>query len=340
MMLSIKKADPSYKKINSACLILLAATAATAALIYTKAFMMPLVISLLVYVVLMPLVRLMTNKLKIPKIIAVTITFALIVGLFTLVTLFISKSVNDFIAGANAYSDRMSTLFAWLTETAKKYNLDLNFATFADALSALPVFDIVKGMGRGLLVLITNASLCFIILIFFFVGSAVQEMPGKYEHIIKEVQNRISYYMIIKTAVSLVTGLTIWLILHLFGVELAALFGFLVFILNFIPNVGSIISTLLPVPVIFIQFGWEKLLIILALKASVQFLIGNVIEPKIVGDGMDLHPVVVLCSLVFWGLVWGIPGAFLAVPMTVAVKIGFSYLKPTKQVAEFMAGRF
>ncbi len=335
-------AKDGYRKINTACLVCIASVAITITLVYTKSFLIPLVISVLIYTILMPMVRWLVQKAKMPKVLAISITFVAIVAVFTLFIVLISNSINSFIAGADIYSEKLASTFTWLTLTAKQYGYDFNFSSFAQAASSLPIFDMVKGMGRTLLTIITNASLCFIFLMFFFIGSNVAPNEiTKNNKVVQEIQNKISYYIIIKVLVSAATGLVVWFLLLTFGVELAFIFGLITFILNFIPNVGSIIATILPLPVMFLQFGLgPKFFVVLGLSCAVQFLIGSVVEPKIIGEGMDLHPVVVLCSLVFWALVWGIPGAFLAVPLTVVIKIVLYNLKPTKEIAELMAGRY
>jgi len=108
----------------------------------------------------------------------------------------------------------------------------------------------------------------------------------------------------------------------------------------FIPTIGSIVATVIPAPVVLLQFGFGwQLWIILAVSMAIQFTIGNVVEPKLLGERMDLHPITVLLFLMFWGLVWGLPGMFLAVPITAVLKIILSRIDTTEPLAELMAGR-
>jgi AI-2 transport protein TqsA len=155
-----------------------------------------------------------------------------------------------------------------------------------------------------------------------------------------EVESNIRRYLATKTALSAITGILVTMILAYLGLELAIVFGVLTFILNFIPSVGSIIATLLPLPVAYAQFesGW-MLLWVLLLPGSVQMLIGNVIEPRIMGEGLDLHPITILFALTFWGLLWGPMGAILAVPITAILRIAMARFQSLRPVAELMAGR-
>ena len=134
----------------------------------------------------------------------------------------------------------------------------------------------------------------------------------------------------------MLSGLILWAI----GLEPALVFGVLAFLLNFIPSVGSIVATLLPLPLALLQF--ESSLAITAcvvLPGIVQFSIGNVVEPRVMGEGLDLHPVTVLLALIFWGLVWGMTGMLLATPITAVLRIILDRISATRPVAELLAGR-
>jgi len=120
----------------------------------------------------------------------------------------------------------------------------------------------------------------------------------------------------------LINGVTVWLILALFGVEFAVVFGFVAFLMNYVPNIGSTIATALPVLISFFQFGsiWKSLLI-LGIVVGLDNIFGNFVEPRFVGKGLGLSPLVVIFSLIFWGWLWGIPGMVLSVPIAAVIKI-------------------
>ena len=113
------------------------------------------------------------------------------------------------------------------------------------------------------------------------------------------------------------------------------------FFLNFVPNVGSIVAIFLPLPIILISPDLDMTILALAilLPGSVQMFIGNVIEPKMLGDSLDLHPITVLLSLIFWGMLWGIPGMLLAAPITAVLKILSENLEITAPVARLLSGK-
>jgi AI-2 transport protein TqsA len=121
-------------------------------------------------------------------------------------------------------------------------------------------------------------------------------------------------------------------------VEFAIIWGLLTFLLNFIPNIGSVIATILPLLIAFIQFDSVGTLFWLALLLSgVQMIIGNFIDPRVVGRSVNLSPLVVLCSLMFWGWLWGFIGMFLAVPISVIIKIVFENTRSLKFISILMS---
>jgi AI-2 transport protein TqsA len=156
-----------------------------------------------------------------------------------------------------------------------------------------------------------------------------------------QVEARIKRYIVTKLVVSAATGLLVGIILTVLRIDLALVFGLFAFLLNFIPSVGSIISTLLPLPVVLMSPEISPLAAVLAiaLPAAVQFAIGNVIEPKVMGGSLDLHPITILLALIVWGMLWGVVGMLLATPLTAVMKILFERMELTAPVAELLAGR-
>jgi len=152
------------------------------------------------------------------------------------------------------------------------------------------------------------------------------------------VNQSVQQYLGLKTLISLLTGMVVTIVLSLFGVDFALLWGTLVFILNFVPTIGSIVATVPPIAVTFFQYGSiSKTLVVAVLLIATQIVVGNIIEPKVMGRGLNLSPMVVLLSLIFWGWVWGIPGMLLSVPLTAAIRIGMEQLDSTRTVAALIS---
>jgi predicted PurR-regulated permease PerM len=156
--------------------------------------------------------------------------------------------------------------------------------------------------------------------------------------VIAQTNRQVRRYLVTKTLVSIATGGVMTLIMVLFGVDFAVFLGVLAFFLNFIPNVGSFIATVLPAVVSLLQFesvGLSALIAVLMIIS--QNIIGNFIEPRLMGRTLDLSPLLVLLSLVFWGWLWGLWGMVLAVPITSIIKIVCENVEALQPVAVLMS---
>ncbi len=184
------------------------------------------------------------------------------------------------------------------------------------------------------------AATAGLVLIFVIYLVSARRPAGLRTGIYAEIDSKVRRYLLTKIAVSATTGLLVGIILALFGLDLALVFGILAFLLNFIPSVGSIIATLLPLPIALVQYEsvWP-IIGVIVLPGIVQTVIGNGVEPKVMGEGLDLHPVTILLALIFWGLLWGIVGMLLAAPMTAVLRIVLARIETTRPVAEILAGR-
>jgi len=157
---------------------------------------------------------------------------------------------------------------------------------------------------------------------------------------INQINQSVQQYLGLKTLISLLTGVLVTIILTIAGVDFALLWGVLTFVLNFIPTIGSIVATLPPIAITLFQSGSiAKTLIIAILLLCIQFVVGNVLEPRLMGRGLNLSPLVVLLALLFWGWLWGIPGMLLSVPLTAAIRIAMEQIDATKTVAVLISSK-
>lgn len=158
------------------------------------------------------------------------------------------------------------------------------------------------------------------------------------QRIIDHVNARIGTYLALKTAVSAVQGLVSWVILALFGVEFAAFWAVLIGLLNYVPYIGSVLGVTLPVAFATMQFADlnHVLLILLALAVS-QFVIGFFLDPYLMANSLNLSPFVILVSLAVWSALWGIAGAFLAVPITACIALVCAEFEATRPIAVLLS---
>ncbi len=148
------------------------------------------------------------------------------------------------------------------------------------------------------------------------------------------IYERIQTYVWVKSLLSFTTAFLSYIILKFVGLDFAAFWALLIFLLNFIPNIGSILATALPAILSLVQYdSLTPFIMVLSTIGAIQFLVGNVIEPRIMGNSLNLSSLIIILSLVTWGSLWGIAGAFLCVPLMVILKIIFASFPATRFVA-------
>ena len=156
--------------------------------------------------------------------------------------------------------------------------------------------------------------------------------------IASKVNASIKTYLVSKTVVSFITGLISYFVFLTFGVDFPVLWAFLIFLLNYIPYVGSLIATVLPAVYSMFQFGDFMYVIYVFVSIQVvQLLMGSIIEPKLMGKTLNLSPLTVLLSLVIWGFLWGIVGMILSVPITAFLVIIMSHFESSRPIAVFLS---
>ena len=160
------------------------------------------------------------------------------------------------------------------------------------------------------------------------------DKPNRLSVVLKEVNTAMRTYLGVKTLTSLLTAIFSWIVFIAIGLDFALFWAFLIFLFNYIPSIGSITATGLPALLALVQFESLSPFLIVALGVSaIQVLIGNVLEPRLMGDNLNISPLVVVLSLILWSLLWGVVGMLLSVPITVAIIIICSQFPSTRKVA-------
>ncbi|MBW8017032.1 MAG: AI-2E family transporter [Planctomycetes bacterium] len=308
-------------------------------LAYARSVLIPFVLAIFISLLVSPVLDFQILKLKIPRGLAVILTLLFVMVMLVLLFFLISQAVQMIFSTLSRYSDSFVSFInkipSEITIMDKKVPTGVaNITTIVEdniAGIASDAFGTIRS-------LTSNILFVSIFLIFLVSGRNPNKVrKGVYGTIDREIRR----YIAIKTVLSLITGVTVWIVLELFRLDLAIVFGLLTFVLNFIPNIGSIIATCLPLPIAAIQFQDKPVMMVLVVlvPGAIQMTIGNLIEPKIMGQGLKLHPIVILLALSFWGLLWGITGMFLAVPITAAIRIILMQFETLSPVARILAGQ-
>lgn len=331
MMPSFREED----RIATGSLVLLAVVGAALILHYTQYIMIPFIVAILISTLASPVLDFQVLRLKFPRILAAAVTLLLVMAVLAVLCLFATQAIQMIISTTSRYSDNLihfvNRMFQNLDEWGVKVEKEEIITGIRNRIPRL-----VQNTFGTMMGFITSFLMTTIFIIFL--------LGGRNPHVIRggvyaDIDLRIRRYIATKVAVSVVTGILVWIILSAFRLELAPVFGMLACLLNFIPSLGSIVATLLPIPVAIAQFQspWLVFLVVLV-PGMVQMLIGNFIEPKLLGKGMNLHPVTILLSLAFWGLLWGFVGMFLAVPITAIIRIIFMRFETLKPLGKLLAG--
>ncbi|MHC4716884.1 MAG: AI-2E family transporter [Planctomycetota bacterium] len=341
------------RRVQTVCLLILAGVALAVSFYWMREVLVPLVLAVFLAIALSPLIDVQMRRMRVPRVVAVLTTLLLGLVILGLVAALVTASVGQFAANAEGYQQRVEQLLIRAEEALPlrylRIGLDEQPATGPPATqpslrqlgrtAARWISGALVTTGAAVMGIASRGALVLVFLLFLLLGGSATKAPAS--GIWREVASRTKRYLYTKLLTSVTTGVLVGLTLNLLGVDLALAFGFMTFLLNFIPSVGSVIATLLPVPVVLLspEIGPVAAVLAIAIPATIQFLIGNVIEPKIMGNLLDLHPVTILAALIFWGVLWGIPGMFLATPITAVMKILLERMELTAPLAHLLAGR-
>lgn len=289
--------------------------------------------------------RIKVGPFRIPNWLASIAALMLISAALLTLTSIILSQINTVLSTALAYTERapfaIAALFSWLGEDIE-----------ASILNTVRTAEI-SGYLRQLAAQAGNL-LQATVLVILFVGFLFAERiwfdtkltnffrdERQAEHvsrIIGSIIHRVNYYLLVKTAVSVVTGLMVFGVCKLFSLDLAVAMGILTFVLNYIPNIGSILATIVVALIAFVQLEDPSLtLAIFLIVTGIQFLNGNVIDPMLMGHALRLSSFGIIINLAFWAAVWGIPGMFLSVPIMVALMIICSHIPELRRVAVLLS---
>jgi len=326
------------RRLQTACLLIITAILCAIAAYWMRAVLIPFVLSFFLFQLLVPMVRLLNRKARIPHPLAVTLTLLFVGTIIFYASSVITGSVGQLVKSSDAYTSRLAELLDGLYE--KYPPLEERFKTLTEqqvAKFSEGVGSLLAAFTNSLIYLISQSTVVFLFLMFLLFGSKTQE---ELSGVLAVIDEKIKNYIQVKTALSLSTGLVVGAILHFLGVDLAFVFGMMAVLLNFIPNVGSILATILPVPVILVDpsVSTTEAFMAILLPGVIQFMIGNIVEPKLLGDSLELSPVVILFSLTVWTALWGGIGALLAVPITATIQILCEQLAFTRPIAALLKG--
>lgn len=281
------------------------------------------------------------ERRRVPAVAAVALVVTASVGVLSLAGVVVGASINDFIRAVPAYRARLSAqreaFLGWLA----------GLGIQPPAVEWLQVIDpgIVMGLAGQLFTalgsLVGNSLLIVLIVAFVLLEvpwfpqkfrAAFGEAPASVEHI-REILRNLERYVLLKTVLSLATGAAVALWVGVLGLDFPLLWGLLAFVLNYIPNIGSVVAAVPAVALALVQLGLGGTLLVAIGYVAINTVIGNILEPRWMGRSLGLSTTVVFLSVLAWGWVLGTAGMFLAVPLTVALRIVLANREETRWLA-------
>lgn len=311
-----------------------------------KPVLVPFCLALFLSFTLAPVLDFLVRK-KIPKSVALAgLVILTIVVLFLIGTLFYSSG-KTLASELPSYNDMMKSFLEGVDRNLSNPRLKSEVTGWISGLNTEKVGGVILSALGPFVSFVSDLLLVFLFLVFILAGrgrmdrklaQAFSEDQAKaVTHAVQRIDKQVQKYFAVHSLVCLITGALTTLVLALFGLPFAILFGVLTFLLNYIPTLGSIIASALPVLLSVFYFGTLGPAIgILALLMVINIVLGNAVEPRLMGKGLGLSPLLVIFSLFFGSWLWGIPGMILAVPILAVVKIVFDNVPSLRVLGALM----
>ena len=276
-----------------------------------------------------------------PDWLAIIIVIVGLGSLGLLLMIMIGTSFSDFTRALPQYQSQLETLFDRVVTSLGRIGIDVSASQMGELFDPGAVMRFANSMLSGFSGLLSNMVLIGIAAILMLLeasGMAVKMRAALQdpEHTLASVNEfvaSVKSYIVIKTVISFITGLAVAIYLVIVGLEFPVLWGLLAFILNYVPNIGWIIAAVPAILLALVALGPMQALVVFAGYLVINFILGNVIEPRVMGRGVGLSTLVVFASLVLWGWVLGPVGMILSVPLTMMVKIALQSSQETRWIA-------
>ncbi|WP_456384314.1 AI-2E family transporter [Persephonella sp.] len=293
-------------------------------------------------IMFLPIFRFFVSK-RVPKWIALSVVLFINMIFIYILALTVVTSVNELRTNLEEYQTKLNFYVSEIIHFVDKIGIPVPEDIHLQILNPNIMFQFLSNSLLSFGNILANAVFIIILVVFILLESDIFAQKLKVisqgrntRHIVDEFFDSVIEYMKIKTITSFATGFLAWIFLFFLGVDFALLWGLIAFLFNFIPTVGSIIAAIPPIVIALIDGGIGYAVAVSVWYLAINMVIGNILEPKFMGKGVGLSPLVILLSLVFWGWVLGTVGMFLSIPLTIIAKIAFELREETRWIAVLM----
>ena len=333
---------PADRRVQTVCLLILTLIATAVALALLQPVLVPFVLAIFFSQCLTPMIDSLMKRFGWSQVIAVSVAAMVGVAVLAGTGFLLGSSIAGLSEkqNLNARFDHFQTDMQNFLNSPRAHALGLRSGYTSDQLVSLVKErgpDLFGFLATAMGNVLKNTVTVLILMAFLLFGR--RRTLGNDSGILHEIETRVQRYISLTVFISVLTGVMVGSSLSILGVQFAAGFGFLAFLLNFIPNLGAVIATILPLPLVFLDPNLSIAVKVLAVVIPTVMQVGiGLIQPRMMGQSLDLHPVVVLLSLLFFAMIWGLGGAFLATPLTAVIKIIFEKIPATRPLAALLAG--
>ncbi|HKI03078.1 MAG TPA: AI-2E family transporter [Thermoanaerobaculia bacterium] len=310
--------------------------------------LVPFVLAVFLSRIFSPLVAALRRR-RVPAPLAILLVLILVSIAIVIFSVVLYSSAMSFTEAMPRYQERLKGLLAdgsgWLAASFPQLQAQIHWDKIVEVSS---LTGVLAGVVGSFLIFFNDGFLVLLFLVFMLSGSEAfprklrrafaAEHAERLDTVMRDIEEETRRYLLMKTVINLATGVAVALLLAAFGVDFPLFWGLVTFLAHYIPSLGAVLSVGLPAIFLFLQFSPGMALLIALLNAALQFAVGNVIEPRVMGESMDLSTLLVLLSLIFWGWLWGPWGMILSVPITSMIKIVCEHIEPLRPLAVLMSG--
>ena len=317
-----------------------------------RAVLLPFSVAVLLSFIFRPVVFFLKAR-KIPTGFSLVVVLLSLTLVLVLIGLLVYSSAQSFTEALPRYEARVAgvvdSIEVNLERQAESFGVDMGDLDMGSVIQVSTITQMASSGVGSFFNFVANTFLVILFMLFILAGTGdldskvrralPSEVAERIAAVVHNASAQVRQYLLTKTLISAATGGLIALFLWILGIDFPLLWGFLAFLLNFIPNIGSLLAVIFPFLLSLLQFDTlTRPLLVLILLEAVQIVMGNVIEPRMMAFSLNLSPLLVLVSLIFWGWLWGILGMVLAVPLTATIKIIFENIEPLRPIAVLMGG--
>lgn len=315
------------------------------ALIFGKSMLIQFVVALLLWFATVQLKKTANRWTVFSRFVPAKLQSIVILGALLFVGFLLLNVVIANVTGlVDSFSRYESNINALANKIESLFRIDLQ-AEISSMINSLNIKNILSQLAEGLSGILGNSMMILIYLLFIFLETdnfkakisklfPEQAARQKFINTLQKIESSLSDYFRVKTLMSLLTGFLSFVVLWLIGIDSPVFWAFLIFLLNYIPTIGSLVATVFPAVFSLLQFGdFTPFVMILVGIGAIQQIVGNVIEPKLMGKSLNISPMVTIIALAIWGQLWGVMGMLLSVPITVIMIIVLSQFESTHKAA-------